>query len=299
MIRLQERDFHLLKKLSSFGILSTKQVAKYIFCLADTTIVLRRLRNLEAAGLILNCGHLKNAEKVWSLSKDGANSIGASEPFRFANQNTIYHDVCLSELRFTFDEINLGTDWTAEHELKRLAIQSNQSFIPDGIFLAKVDNKDQVVAIELELHAKSHKRYRRLLAEYFYKDSIGVIWYVVKDVSIIKPILMQWQAVQAKKYGKPTQKIFFSIFDDIIKNKIDSKITDENLEMKCLREVFDTQTSCQGLGNTDNKPLGTCESKIHKESQLVGSVSKFFKDVPSALDSSPTTCVEESRPTGT
>lgn len=289
MIRLQERDFNLLKSLNNFCILSTSQIARFIFAEIAQTIVLRRLRALSDAGLIINCGHLKTSEKAWSLAKEGGKLIGIDAVYRFSNQNTMLHDVCLSELRMCFESINLAENWTSEFELKRLATLDNQAFIPDGVFTANVLGKDLVVSFELELYAKSHKRYRKLLQEYYYKDSIGMIWYVVKDVSIIKPVLLQWQALKANKFRKPSQELIFSVYDDILKHKNKAKIIFENLETKLLIDAFHIKKSDQGLSSLESDSLSISQDINSKGKQIVGSDSNLEMEVPSALDPSPTT----------
>lgn len=165
---LQERDRNILTALAKYGVLSTKQIAALFFQGINHTTVMKRLRTLEAEGVILRSSGLPNAMSAWSLSINGARLIGAEEPCRYVNRNTLLHEVSISELRIALEGVGFGNDWTSEAELKKQfnynSYQSDQNYknIPDGIFIAKT-NTIGVAALELELHAKNHQRYRKIL----------------------------------------------------------------------------------------------------------------------------------------
>lgn len=291
MAKLQPRDVHFLQTLSRFGILSSNQIAQYFFTGTAVTTALRRLRVLEKSRIILNPGHLQSGEKVWTLSKEGARQIAASEPFRYSNQNTFLHDVCLSEVRLTLESLGLGDDWTSEAEMKRniTPYYSNSSVIPDGLFIADICGEPQVVSLEFELSAKSHKRYRSLFIDYTYKSAISHVWYVVKDESIITPILKQWQEVMSNKRLNEGQKIIFTYFDDLISEKHDAKIFDENLNSKPLHTVFSLTRPCQGLSRETDKELSIGKILEFKPIQDVTTAPEIEKKVPYVLDPSPPT----------
>jgi hypothetical protein len=291
MAKLQPRDIHFLQTLSRFGILSSNQIAEYFFNGTALTTTLRRLRVLEKSRIILNPGHLQSGEKVWTLSKEGARRIGAGEPFRYSNQNTFSHDVCLSEVRFTLESLGLGDDWTSEAEMKRNInpYYSNSSVIPDGLFIADICGEPQVVSLELELSAKSHKRYRSLFIDYTYKSAISHVWYVVKDEPIITPILKQWREVMDNKRLNEGQNIIFSHFDDLISEKHNAKIFDENLNSKSLHSVFSLTRPCQGLSRQNDCDQSTGKILEFKPNQQVTAAPEIEKKVPYVLDPSPPT----------
>jgi hypothetical protein len=291
MAKLQPRDIHFLQTLSRFGILSSNQIAQYFFNGTALTTTLRRLRVLEKSRIILNPGHLQSGEKVWTLSKEGARQIEASEPFRYSNQNTFMHDVCLSEVRFTLESLGLGDDWTSEAEMKRNInpYYSNSSVIPDGLFIVEIGGEPQVVSLELELSAKSHKRYRSLFIDYTYKSAISHVWYVAKDESIITPILKQWREVMNNERLNEGQKIIFSHFDDLISEKHNAKILDENLNSKSLHSVFSLTRPCQGLSRQNDCDQSTGKILEFKPNQQVTAAPEIEKKVPYVLDPSPPT----------
>lgn len=291
-MRLQQRDKILLQLLYQFGVMSTRQITERCFSNIAISTVLRRLRLLRENGLIINCGHLADGSKVWSIAKTGALAVGEQEVFRFTNQNTLFHDICLTEARFTLEGIGLGLDWTSESELKRNLSHYKQgaALVPDGIFVAEVSGNNQVISFELELSPKSHVRYKNIFTEYCHVDGIGIIWYVVKDLSISKPILKQWSAVKANSRIKPQQKILFTEYDDLIRNKQNAKVIDESGGSKSISEVFKTS---QGQSSFEGAALSRQLASDPKSNQQFTSAPGFPKDVPSALDPSLSTCVLE------
>jgi hypothetical protein len=286
-MRLQDRDRSLLQCLYRFGVLSTRQIATQFFPQIAISTVLRRLRILEESRLITNCGHLRDGAKLWSLGKSGGLAISKEEVFRFANQNTFHHDVCVTEARFALENIGLGVDWTSEAELKRnLAYSQRDGLVPDGIFTADIFGEPKVIAFELELSAKSHLRYKNIFLEYGRMDAIGVIWYVVRNASITKPILKQWTTLKSK-----AQTILLTDYSDLIRNGPLAEITNDKGDVTSVEDVFRTTESSQGQSRFCGNGMSTQPSNESKSKQSDTSAPGFKMLVPSALDPSPSTCV--------
>src|SRR5471032_3035587 len=111
MAILQPRDKTLLSQLSRYGVLSTKQIGATSFEGIAHTTLMRRLRKLEEADLILRLAGLPDAMSGWCLTTRGASAIGASEPHRYSNQNTLLHEVTLSQVRMALETVGLGENW--------------------------------------------------------------------------------------------------------------------------------------------------------------------------------------------
>ena len=288
-MKVQPRDLSLMLALARYGVLSTNQIVANIFSDTAVTTVLRRLRLLQDAVLIIRCGHLASGEKVWSLSKAGASLINSAEPFRFSNQNTLYHDTCVSEVRMTLESISIGHDWTSEQEMKRSLNYKHDGIVPDGLFVSEIVGEGKVVAVELEFTAKSHKRYRNLFLDYSAISAVEVIWYIVKDASITKPLLKLWHVVKQRRGAKHTQQLLISHFDDLLQRKSEAEIFDENLSSKRFELVFTEAESRQGL-STYNKPrMSSSELNVSDTNQELISAPAAASGVPSVLDSSLTT----------
>lgn len=304
---LQARDKDVLAALAKYSVLSTKQIADSFFPGIAHTTVMKRLRILETETLILRCSGLPNAMSAWCLRKNGARLISAEEPLRFLNRNTILHDVMLSELRIALERIGLGDSWTSETELKRQSYshsRSNQN-VPDGIFIAQKDSFG-VVALELELHAKSHQRYRKLFREYALKDSIRWLWYVVKNESVAACIFKNWNRVRLFE-GSPIMIV--SILEEVLLNLENAKIilSDEKTETLgsyfslLNRNLLKGPQTTQALSKESPLSVGGGRIQNQNEKQSLSSAPDSKSLVPSALDPSPSTLHsgEGSRPTGT
>ena len=169
-MKLQPRDLAILANVLKFGILSSEQISGLHFKGAHFTVVLRRLRILEKEKLLNRIDSLPKAQSAWSLSVAGARILKVDPPARFTNRNTTLHDVTVSQVRMSLEAVGLGQEFSSEQELRRrlpaqtgLAEKALQ--IPDGIFVAEdyVASEPKVVALEIELNAKNHQRYRRII----------------------------------------------------------------------------------------------------------------------------------------
>ncbi len=291
-LKLQTRDQILMQKINSYGVLSTRQITSICFNNIAQATVLRRLRLLQEAGFIINCGYLPDGAKVWSISKLGSKVINEKEPFRFSNRNTHHHDVCVADVRFTLENIGFGDNWTTDFEMKRnvSAYNREDKIIPDGIFVADMMGRSHIVALELELHAKSHARYRNLFIDYTFKDAISLIWYVVKDVSIIKPILKQWHGVKAEKdrWNHP-QEIIFCEFNDLIENKLSAQIMNDAGEYKSLWQLRNPFKNDQPLSSSSEVSQSGQKVLNSREDQEVRTAPEFQMRVSSGIDSTPST----------
>jgi len=277
-IKLQERDLSLLKTILRYGVLSTKQITSLCFANIAQTTVLRRLRLLQEAGVLINCGHLSDGAKVWSISKLGCKMINEKPPFRFSNRNTHQHDVCLVNVRLALESMGLSDNWTSEFEMKRNVLVYNRQdrIIPDGVFVAELNGETHIIALELELHAKSHARYRNLFIDYTFKDAISLIWYVVKDESIIKPILKEWRGIEAegKRWNHP-QKIIFCIYNDLVKNKLDAKIMNDAGEFRTIESLINFEKPSQPLSTQTVENLENANTEIQNKNKDFGPLPKL------------------------
>jgi len=216
--------------------------------------------------------------KVWTLTKLGADNISAKHFCRFLNHNTVVHDICLSEVRFMFEKLNFATDWISQNELKqnissfKKGRAKDRAVVPDGLFMATFLGQAAVVALELELHTKSHKRYRNLFYDYAYMDAIGVILYVVKNASISVPIIKQWHVIRQKYKFKSSQTLLILELNDLIAGGSRLNVRDASGKANPLFDVFKT---CQGLSNLSTTGLSGFGSHLHKQDQA-------FNDAPNS-----------------
>jgi hypothetical protein len=220
MLKIQKRDLNLLSDLSRFGILSSEQIGVLHFNGRHHTLIMRRLGMLVKGGYILRINSLPNNQAAFSLSNNGAKLIQIEPPSRFTNRNTTLHDVTVSEVRIVLERFGLGQNFSSEMEMKKQlhwklqAAEKSSQQIPDGLFTAKARNLelDQIVAMEVELHAKNHARYRNIVDHYLSKDSVNFVWYFVKSKGIADTILKQYKRAKIKNFGP---NFLFTLIDEV------------------------------------------------------------------------------------
>lgn len=194
MIKLVPRDLSLLRAIDRYGVMSTKQIKQSQFSNTELRTVLRRLRKLEKKKLIMRHHGLPNGKFVWTLGLNGLNRIGSRFGFSI-NRNSLEHDVLVTSVRLALDKAGLGSDWQSAHWLRHKAsdgIAPENRFsdqIPDALFMVGADDDINLVALEVEIVAKSKRRYRRIIANYSSNPAIDKIWYVVSAPRIGKLIL--------------------------------------------------------------------------------------------------------------
>jgi hypothetical protein len=110
-MKIQPRDRRLLSNLNRYGVLSTRQIRNIFFAGIAHSTVMRRLRKLEKKNLIGRVSGLEEGLCAWQLGAKGVSLLGVDTGFRYANRNTIEHEVKLSSLRIAPESVGLGADW--------------------------------------------------------------------------------------------------------------------------------------------------------------------------------------------
>ncbi len=206
-MRIENRDLSLLAAITRYGILSTEQIQAKFFSGVAKTTMLRRLRILEDEELIRRIQGLPGGENAWIMTKHG---YGATEnhdnPPKFNNQNTIRHEVALSGLRMRLERLGLGETFVPEWELKRRLAENDikaaaEKQVPDGILITESEGRPASVALELELTAKGHARYKKVVGEYERKSKINFVWYLIKDDRIARMLMPLWKKRDCSENG--------------------------------------------------------------------------------------------------
>jgi len=229
-MKFQPRDEQILSLLSKYGVLSTRQLRCLAFKDISHTTALRRLRILEKGDLIVRVLGLSDGLHAWSLGRQGARAIGEDLPFRFTNRNETEHEVTLSQVRISLDRFGFGKDWTSGTEMKRAGYEhsrrreTSEKVIPDGIFTANYRASPEVIAVELELHAKARARYEKLLTQYAAKSAIHFIWYIVPRASIGNAVLDEWRKIPSWRKSNSAAGIGYSLLSEAIESPESMKL---------------------------------------------------------------------------
>lgn len=219
MIKLVPRDLSLLRVIDRYGVMSTKQIKRTQFASTQIRTVLRRLRKLERKKLILRHHGLPNGKLVWTLGPIGLSRIGSRFGFSI-NRNSLEHDVLVTAVRIALDRAELASNWQSAHWLRHKAsagVSPENRFsdqIPDALFMVGAGENSRLVALEVELVAKSKRRYRRIIANYSSNSAIDEIWYVVSAPRIGKLILEEVE--QTVAVGKSQNRFVWTDLGQIL-----------------------------------------------------------------------------------
>ncbi|MFP5492527.1 MAG: replication-relaxation family protein, partial [Bacteriovoracia bacterium] len=176
-------------------MMSFKQIANYYFDERSKSTIHNRLTQLEQGGIIKRfkmgriLHHLMETEigVVFSLTKLGLTLLQAKTPDRIiriepvpVNTSTLYHDLLLVDVTKKLESIFPGMGFVSG---KLLGLPSQKmKRIPD--IIGQRRETEKLMAIELELTAKSEKRYRQILTEYRIAQEFERILYITSHVSI-------------------------------------------------------------------------------------------------------------------
>jgi Fe2+ or Zn2+ uptake regulation protein len=190
-LRLTLRDIELMKDIYDSEFLSFYQVHEKHFPENKRPTVYNRLSKLMAAEIIkavsinLIAYHRRGEllGVVYVLTKEGLRRLQDYKMTEDINQNPaslnlscLYHDLLLTDVLRIFK-----ASWKI---LKPTKI--DQKRIPDAILIDPRTNKK--MALELELTAKSERRYREIILDYRTSSEFDSVLYVVKDESIQRKI---------------------------------------------------------------------------------------------------------------
>ncbi len=188
-VMLTERDYFLLKGLYENMVMSFPQISRMHFAGKAKPTVINRLAKLEQSGLIAKykvprlivSGSENIISVVYQISRAGIRALQKwqpdlnlwPEPIRL-QPYAIDHDLLLVDVMAVLKRQTPGIRIVhGEHHAKQSA---DSSLKPDGILFLHGGQKP--VALELELTAKSEKRYRELILKYQLSKDFDQVLYV-------------------------------------------------------------------------------------------------------------------------
>lgn len=267
-MRIQQRDKKLLEFIYKYGVLTTAQIRRISFAGIAHSTVMRRLRKLESANVLLRLTGLEEGLLSWTLTTEGADRIGFDRPLEYRNKNILKHSVTLAELRMTLEKAGLGNNWISEIELRRKMYNAkdpwaSEKLVPDGLFPAKVFGETKMVAFELELNPKTRARYQELFHQYARKTSIGLVWYIVESETFAQSLLRIWESTSR---SKTSPIMMISLLDDVLRDPKSARLIGIK-GTRLAQEVFEfnllnslAHEGAQGLSKKTSEPLSTLET---------------------------------------
>lgn len=266
VLMITTRDIELFRKLSLYGMLSTKQVGLLVFSSIASTTVLRRLRLLESGFYVKRVQGLESQEVLWVLADRGAKMAEVEVPKRHWSKNTLEHDFKLLSLRLALESTGVAHSWMPEHEIRSLIFKNNgfraakEKLIPDGFMGIEVGGFRQSVAIELELTMKNSKRYEQTFRKYSEKRDLHAIWYLAPTKGTVDHIYSIWKRIKSL-YGCPI--LYLSYLDEVMKDPWKARLMGENCHQ------LDKLWTQKKIEKTAHSPAQWVSSQEEKKGQLV------------------------------
>lgn len=281
-LSITTRDIKLFKGLSSYGMLSTKQVNVIYFKSIAITTVLRRLRLLEAGLYVKRLRGLESQDVLWVLTEKGALLAEVAVPKRHWSKSMLNHDFKLLQLRLAMEASGISRLWNPEHEIRAQIFKNNnfrdakQKVIPDGLMSIERAGFKESVAVELELNLKNAKRYEETFRKYGGNQKIALIWYVAPTKTILKQVLSGWLKVKSLHR---VPYLCMSFLDEVMKDPLQARLIGET-NIRKIGEFWTVYGTRKSAHPPAHRVSGQGESKEERKIELnAGDDSVILKDV--------------------
>ena len=206
-IRLQKRDYEILKMLLDQKFLSLEMVYLRFFCLKESIdtqtpknlwTVRKRLSKLRRSGLIKTEKVLLSGKGHYLITRRGVqmleSSLKENIPLRETRRidfSLYLHDFKISMIRVLLEIRGKCREWYSEKRIRSLALpliedtfRFGPDFYPDAVF---INSKGDRTALELEVSRKGFSRIREKLDHYGKLIDEGIldkVWVVTTKPSI-------------------------------------------------------------------------------------------------------------------
>lgn len=228
-LHLTERDFTLLQYLYDYRMMSMEQIRRYIFTNNAWPTITNRITKLEQGDFIerlkvANLIHplrLKNVGTVLKITSLGIGTLAN----KFASQtfSESVSDIRVQQLQHDLLLLDVVESLKAKHP-KNVFVEGNryvkgvgdQARIPDFVMIDP-DTKE-TTAIELELTAKSERRYRHIILDYRMSKSFSKVLFVTASETIRRKIMTEVLGEKLHDFRiQNAGKFFFLLVSDIFR----------------------------------------------------------------------------------
>lgn len=232
-VLLTERDISILKGLYDFIVMSFPQLARQYFNGNAKATIVNRLSKLEKCGFItktrlprfitgqdqcvISVVYQISRTGIRELQKRNLNDEFYPEPIRL-QPFSLQHDLLLVDVLLALKLKRPEMKFVLGEHFCRS--KSTLNVKPDAI-LNYVDGK-MAVALELELTAKSERRYREIILKYRLAKEFETVVYITSSVAIRTKI----QNILGG--AGMTSKFKFMSLDEIFRNKSSENINQRN-----------------------------------------------------------------------
>jgi len=226
-LHLTERDFTLLQYLYDYRMMSMEQIRRYIFINKAWPTITNRITKLEQGDFIerlrvANLIHPLRFTNVGTVLKITSIGIGTLAN-RFASQtfNESVPDIRVQQLQHDLLLLDIVESLKSKHP-KNTFIEGSryvkgigdQTRVPDFVMFDPVTK--EATAIELELTAKSERRYRHIILDYRMSNSFSKVLFVTASETIRRKIITEVLGERLHDFKiQNAGKFFFLLVSDI------------------------------------------------------------------------------------
>ncbi len=173
-MRITDRDIRLLKWMNSFGFVVSRQVATWMDVSVTTAYI--RLQKLVRYDYIKHKRIFHGRPGIYQVTRQGAHLSGSPYP---PMKNLILgkydHDLAVVDVSLVLQK-KYGGYFETERDLRTehwAGSVGQTGHLSDGLLVAQ----NKRIAIEVELHKKTQRRYDAIIKHYLKNFDVTEVWY--------------------------------------------------------------------------------------------------------------------------
>ena len=231
-LKLTKRDKEIIYFIWRWKVMTTACIARIYYPGSKSKVAYERLRKLKNAGYLELYVCRENKNKLWVLTPKSFKVVQELYPEMkqkgFKSESPI-HDICTNQVQIgVFDGIDRKSmEAITEQELRRLDsidLPKNipeEGHRPDGYWKVEGQNGTKLVALELELSAKTKLQYTDIGYFYSFEDTIVSVIWAYQNQALAARICRIFNEI----FGGEGHKNSFVSFQDFKIKNIETKIT--------------------------------------------------------------------------
>ena len=250
--RLKRKDLEVLYYISNQNFATTSELYNLFWKSKKTTIShYRRLSQLKKKGFIDSLKALQSFEVGYTITLKGQDlliaygyKVSPCVVKKDSYTGTYEHDLLVNTIKNILLKSPLVENFIPEYQLAYKLLKNSKikkkgqlrDKIPDGLFTLFVEEKPQLVALELELSLKSKKRYENIFSKHLLTKKWDAIFYVVKDEIMRDKLLDYVEEIKRKSFllrtSKTLNEVYFSLVEEVLNKELEATFIDRKIDFK-------------------------------------------------------------------
>lgn len=227
-----------LQPLKKWRILDIENLRSELLVTPKYSNFCRVLRRLETQKILKAFRDPITKRKYVYLTKLGEDKIGIDHIQSSVAEETLLHDLKVSEFIKSISNFKGIVDTKLEHELKSQSGRNNKfNVIPDAEVTSSIDGINSRTAFELEISKKSTERILSKLTEYLSSKQYNYILYCFANINLLNSY---YQKINNHFKENVSAKVKFLLWDQLDSEKLSTgEITGIfNNNKITLKEIF-------------------------------------------------------------